>query len=73
MEISTKNCAKFLKQAENINPQLKVILMSALEIETKSFFNVLPDLEVYCFMKEPIGNYDLIKAYGMQQYKDLLT
>jgi DNA-binding NtrC family response regulator len=47
------NGYEFVKQIKRINPKVKVILMSAFEINDKEFHNLLPDIKVDAFLQKP--------------------
>src|SRR5215212_6569928 len=49
------NGYEFVKQVKKSNPQVKVILMSAFEINAKEFHNLLPDVEVDAFLQKPFS------------------
>ncbi|HZC21294.1 MAG TPA: hypothetical protein VE223_06590, partial [Nitrososphaeraceae archaeon] len=46
---------EFVKHAKNIDSQVKVILMSAFEIQEKEFHNMLPDTMVDGFLQKPFS------------------
>jgi DNA-binding NtrC family response regulator len=45
------NGYKFVKKTKEIDKQIKVILMTAFEIEDKEFHNLLPDIKVDAFLQ----------------------
>jgi two-component SAPR family response regulator len=45
----------FVKQVKKINPKVKVVLMSAFEVEDKEFHNVLPDIRIDAFLQKPLS------------------
>src|SRR5919197_3704415 len=45
------NGYEFVKHVKERNPKVKVVLMSAFEIETKEFHNLLPDIKVDAFLR----------------------
>jgi DNA-binding NtrC family response regulator len=47
------NGYEFVTHIKKINPKVKVILMSAFDIEEKEFHNVLPDIKVDAFLQKP--------------------
>ena len=49
------NGYEFVKQVKKINPQIKIILMSAFEIKDKEFHNMLPDIKVDAFLQKPFS------------------
>jgi DNA-binding NtrC family response regulator len=49
------NGYEFVKQIKKINPKVKVILMSACEIENKRMSNLLAALKVDAFIKKPFS------------------
>jgi DNA-binding NtrC family response regulator len=49
------NGYEFVKRVKKINPQVKVILMTAFEIEDKEFHNMLPDIKVDAFLQKPFS------------------
>ena len=59
------NGYEFVKRIKKINPKVKVILMSAFEIEDNEFHNVLPDIKVDAFLQKPFSTQrlnDVIKS-----------
>jgi DNA-binding NtrC family response regulator len=58
------NGYEFVRKAKERNPKVKVVLMSAFEIETKEFHNVLPDIKVDAFLQKP---------FQIQQLNDLVV
>jgi two-component SAPR family response regulator len=56
------NGYEFIKQVKNINSQVKVILMSAFEIQEGEFQNMLPDIKVDCFLQKPFHIQQLKEA-----------
>ena len=49
------NDYEFLKQVKNINPQVKVIFMTAFDIDDKEFHNVVPSIKVDAFLQKPFS------------------
>jgi two-component SAPR family response regulator len=49
------NGYEFVKQIKKINPQVKVVLITAFEIEDKEFHNVLPSIKVDAFLQKPFS------------------
>jgi two-component SAPR family response regulator len=58
------NGYEFLKQVKNINPQVKVIFMTAFDIDDKEFYNVLPSIKVDAFLQKP---------FSIQQLNDVIA
>jgi two-component SAPR family response regulator len=49
------NGYEFVKKAKEIDKQVKVVLMSAFEINDKEFHNLLPDIKVDGFLQKPFS------------------
>ncbi len=50
------NGYEFVKQVKKINPKVKVVLMSAFEMENKEFSSELPpDVKVEAYIKKPFS------------------
>ena len=49
------NGYEFVKKAKEIDRQVKVVLMSAFEINDKEFHNMLPDIKVDAFLQKPFS------------------
>ena len=49
------NGYEFVKKAKEIDEQVKVVLMSAFEINDKEFHNMLPDIKVDGFLQKPFS------------------
>ena len=47
------NGDELIKKAKEIDKQVKVILMSAFEINEREFHNLLPDVKVDAFLQKP--------------------
>ena len=47
------NGYELIKKAKEINKQVKIVLMSAFEINDQEFHNVLPDIKVDAFLQKP--------------------
>jgi DNA-binding NtrC family response regulator len=62
------NGYEFVKHVKNINPQVKVILMSAFEIKAKEFSNVLPDVKIDAFIQKPFSLKALIDIVRKTAY-----
>jgi two-component SAPR family response regulator len=57
------NGYEFVKRAKEIDKKVKVILMSAFEINDKEFHNILPDIKVDAFLQKP---------FHIQQLNDII-
>jgi DNA-binding NtrC family response regulator len=57
------NGYEFVKKAKEIDKQIKVILMSAFEINEREFHNLLPDIKVDAFLQKP---------FSIQQLNDIV-
>jgi DNA-binding NtrC family response regulator len=57
------NGYEFVKRAKEIDKKVKVILMSAFEINDKEFHNILPDIKVNAFLQKP---------FHIQQLNDII-
>jgi two-component SAPR family response regulator len=49
------NGYEFIRKVKEIDKQVKVILMSAFEIQEKEFHNVLRDIKVDAFLQKPFS------------------
>jgi DNA-binding NtrC family response regulator len=49
------NGYEFVRKAKETNPKVKVILMSAFEINDREFHNMLPDIKVDAFLQKPFS------------------
>jgi two-component SAPR family response regulator len=49
------NGYEFVKKVKEIDRQIKIVLMSAFEINDKAFHNVLPDIKVDGFLHKPFS------------------
>jgi DNA-binding NtrC family response regulator len=49
------NGYELVMRIKKINPKVKVILMSAFEIQDKEFHNVLPNIKVDGFLQKPFS------------------
>jgi DNA-binding NtrC family response regulator len=56
------NGYEFVKKTKEIDKQVKVILMSAFEIQGKEFHNLLPDVKVDAFLQKPFSIQQLNNA-----------
>jgi DNA-binding NtrC family response regulator len=57
------NGYELIKKAKEIDKQLKVILMSAFEINDREFHNLLSDIKVDAFLRKP---------FSIQQLNDVM-
>jgi two-component SAPR family response regulator len=57
------NDYELVKKTKGIDKQVKVILMSAFEINEKKFHNMLPDIDVDSFLQKP---------FYIQQLNDII-
>jgi DNA-binding NtrC family response regulator len=57
------NGYEFVTRLKEIDPKVKVILMSAFEIQEKEFHNLLPDIKVDAFLQKP---------FSLQQLHDIV-
>ena len=62
------NGYEFVKQIRKINPKVKIILMTAFEIEDKELSRILTDVKVDAFIKKPFSFVSL-KSIIVQQQK----
>ena len=53
------NGYELIRKAKEIDKQVKVILLSAFEIQDKEFHNMLPDIKVDAFLQKPFSKQDL--------------
>ena len=49
------NGYELIRKAKEIKKQVKVVLMTAFEIEDKEFYNLLPDIKVDGFLQKPFS------------------
>jgi DNA-binding NtrC family response regulator len=49
------NGYEFVKKTKESNPEVKVILMTAFEIDDREFHNVLSDIKVDAFLQKPFS------------------
>ena len=47
------NGYELIRKAKEIDKQVRVVLMSAFEIQDKEFHNVLPDIKIDAFLQKP--------------------
>ncbi|MFL6425816.1 MAG: response regulator [Nitrososphaeraceae archaeon] len=57
------NGYEFVRKIKEIDKQVKVILMSAFEINVNEFHNLLPDIKIDAFLQKP---------FHMQRIKDTI-
>jgi DNA-binding NtrC family response regulator len=57
------NGYEFVKKAKEIHKQVKIVLMSAFEINDREFHNLLPDIKVDAFLQKP---------FSIQQLNDVI-
>ena len=55
IRMPSMNGYEFVRQIKKIDPQVRIILMSAFEIEDKEFHNVLPDIKIDGFLQKPFS------------------
>ena len=46
------NGYEFVRKVKESNPKVKIVLMSAFEIQEKEFHNTLPDIKVDAFLQK---------------------
>jgi DNA-binding NtrC family response regulator len=49
------NGYEFIRKVKECDPKVKVMLMSAFEINDKEFHNILPDIKVDAFLQKPFS------------------
>ena len=49
------NGYEFVRKAKETNPKVKLVLMSAFEINDREFYNMLPDIKVDVFLQKPFS------------------
>jgi DNA-binding NtrC family response regulator len=49
------NGYEFVRRVKESDPKVKVVLMSAFEINEKEFHNLLPDIKVDSFLQKPFS------------------
>jgi two-component system C4-dicarboxylate transport response regulator DctD len=49
------NGYELIKKAKEIHKQVKIVLMSAFEINHREFHNLLPDIKVDAFLQKPFS------------------
>ena len=49
------NGYELIKQAKEIDNQVKIVLMRAFEINEREFHNLLPDIKVDAFLQKPFS------------------
>jgi two-component SAPR family response regulator len=55
IRMSGMNGYEFVKKAKDMDRQVKIILMTAFEIEDNEFHNVLPDIKIDGFLQKPFS------------------
>ncbi len=68
MSLSGMDGYEFVKQVKKINPKVKIILMTAFEIEDKELSRISTDVKVDAFIKKPFSFVSL-KSIIVQQQK----
>ena len=58
------NGYEFVKKVKKINSKVKVIFMTAFEINDKEFHNLLPDIKVDGFLQKPFSIQQLNEVIG---------
>jgi DNA-binding NtrC family response regulator len=53
------NGYELIRKIKESNPEVKIMLMSAFEIEDKEFHNMLPDIKVDGFLQKPLQTQQL--------------
>jgi YesN/AraC family two-component response regulator len=56
------NGYELIRKAKEIDKQVKVVLMTAFEIQDKEFHNMLPDIKVDAFLQKPFSIQQLNNA-----------
>jgi two-component SAPR family response regulator len=51
--IVVKSSEEFVRKLKEIDNHIKVILMTAFEINDKEFHNLLPDIKIDAFLQKP--------------------
>ena len=67
------NGYELIKKAKEIHKQVKVVLMSAFEINDKEFHNVLPDIKVDAFLQKPFHIQQLNEVIEKINFKSDLS
>jgi DNA-binding NtrC family response regulator len=62
IRMPSMNGYEFVKQIKKIDPQVKVVLMSAFENQEKEFHSMLPDITVDAFLQKPFSRGQLNDA-----------
>lgn len=57
------NGYELIKKTKQIDKQVKIVLMSAYQIQDKEFHNLLPDIKVHAFLQKP---------FHIQQLNDVI-
>ena len=58
--MAAMNGYELIRKTKEIDRQVKVILMSAFEMQDKEFHNLLPDIKVGAFLQKPFHIQQLI-------------
>ena len=58
------NGYEFVRKVKEGNPKVKIILMSAFEIQEKEFRNILPDIKIDAFLQKPFSIQQLNNVVG---------
>jgi DNA-binding NtrC family response regulator len=64
------NGYEFVKQVKKINTKVKVILMSAFEINDREFHNLLPNIKIDAFLQKPFSKQRLDDVVEKIKVKD---
>ena len=62
MRMSVMNGFQFVRALKDIRREMRVILMSAFEIDPREWQKVIPDVEVDHFLIKPIGAIQLVET-----------
>jgi two-component system OmpR family response regulator len=49
------NGYEFVRKVKESNPKVKIMLLSAFEIQEKEFHNILPDIKIDAFLQKPFS------------------
>ena len=55
IRMPSMNGYEFVRKVKERDPKVKVVLMSAFEINEKEFHNLLPDVKVDAFLQKPFS------------------
>jgi two-component system, OmpR family, response regulator ChvI len=53
---------QLLREIRKVDDMVKVLFMTAFEIQKKEWDMVMPSIEVHEFIKKPVSMHDLVKA-----------